>query len=389
VDTVGVYLHVPFCERICPYCDFAVVAARTLSAAQEARYVDGLLRELELRRAAFGGHRLASVYFGGGTPALLQPASIARLLGAVRAAFVSEEPDVEVTLEANPSTLERERLPAFGAAGVTRLSLGVQSFDDDVLRRLGRAHRADAARAAIAAARAAGFANLSLDLIFAAPGQDEAALDRDLDEAIACVPEHVSAYALTVEAGTPFATAAARGQLRVPDEDRAAAMMERVAERLEAAGLAGYEISSFARPGREAVHNSRYWRRLPVLGLGQGAWSTDPRAAGAPWGVRRANPRALEAWLASVEEGREPADEVEVLDLPTARGEAAFLALRTRRGLDAAAFAREFGGPPRAHYAAAIEALCASGLLAESPGGDLALTKAGRLLADTVFVQFV
>ena len=386
--SLGVYLHVPFCERVCPYCDFAVVAARTLPEATEDRYVGALLRELDLRREAFAGHRLASVYFGGGTPALLRPASIERLLGAVVAAFPADgEP--EVTLEANPRTLERGRLPGFRAAGVSRLSLGVQSFDDGVLRRLGRAAPERCAREAFRAARGAGFANLCLDLIFAAPGQDEAALERDLAEVIACAPEHASAYSLTVEPGTPFAKAAARGQLKVPDEDRAAAMMERVAERFEAAGLRAYEISSFARPGFEAAHNARYWQRLPVLGLGVGAWSTDPRTPGTPWGVRRANPRSLDAWLAAVLAGREAAAEVEVLDLRTARGEAAFLALRTRRGLDALGYAREFGAPPRAHYGDAIDRLCASGLLAESADGDLALTPAGRLLADSVFVHFV
>jgi oxygen-independent coproporphyrinogen III oxidase len=386
--SLGVYLHVPFCERVCPYCDFAVVAARSLAEDREERYVAALLAELAIRRGDFAGHALASVYLGGGTPSLLRPESIARLVAAVHAAFPCEGA-IEVTLEVNPSTVERERLPGFRAAGVNRISLGVQSFDDGILRRLGRAHRADTARETIRAARAAGFANLSLDLIFAAPGQEPAALDRDLDEAVAFAPEHVSAYALTVEEGTPFATAAARGQLRLPDEDRAAAMMERVAERLEASGLRGYEISSFARPGFEAVHNSRYWRRLPVLGLGLGAWSTDPRGAGAPFGVRRANPRALDAYLAAIEAGGRAEAESEVLDERTARGEAAFLALRTRSGLDASGFAREFGAPPRAHFGAAIDALRERGLLTESGAGDLALTAAGRLLADTVFVHFV
>jgi oxygen-independent coproporphyrinogen III oxidase len=392
MGSVGVYLHVPFCERICPYCDFAVVAARTLSEEQEDRYVAALLRELELRRADFAGLPLASLYFGGGTPSLLRPESIARLVAAVRSAFPAAragEGAIEVTLETNPSTVERARLPGFRAAGVNRLSIGVQSFDDGVLRRLGRAHRAEAADETIRAARAAGFANLSLDLIFAAPGQEPAALERDLDRAIAFAPEHVSAYALTVEAGTPFATAAERGQLRLPDEDRAAAMMERVALRLESAGIRGYEISSFARPGFEAVHNSRYWRRLPVLGLGQGAWSADPPRAGAPFGLRRANPRSLDAWLARVDAGASADAELDVLDERTARGEAAFLALRTRRGLDASGFASEFGAPPRAHWSEAIDALCARGLLTESGSGDLALTPAGRLLADTVFVHFV
>lgn len=385
---VGVYVHVPFCERICPYCDFPVVAARPLGAPLEDRYVDALLAELARRRAVFEGRELASLYFGGGTPALLRPASVARVVDAVRAAFPARGAP-EVTLEANPSTLERERLPAFRDAGVNRLSIGIQSFDDGVLKRLGRAHRAQAGRDALRAAREAGFANLSLDLLFAAPGQDLAALERDLDEAVAFAPEHVSSYALTLEPGTPFASAAARGRLQLPDEDLAAAMMERVAERLEAAGLAAYEISSFARPGFEAVHNARYWQRRPVLGLGQGAWSTDPPRADAPFGVRRANRRSLEGYLSAVAEAGVAEAECEVLAERVARGEAAFLALRTRGGLAAAAFAREFGAAPRAFWRAEIDALCARGLLRESEGGDLALTPPGRLLADSVFEHFV
>ena len=391
MGTLGVYVHVPFCERVCPYCDFAVVAARPLTEAAEERYVAALLRELAARRAAFAGRALASIYFGGGTPALLRPASVARLVEAIRGSFAEGAPaaGLEVTLEANPSTLERERLPGFLAAGVNRLSLGVQSFDDAVLRRLGRAHRGSAGRAALRAAREAGFANLSLDLIFAAPGQDLAALERDLAEALAFAPEHVSSYALSIEAGTPFATAAARGQLALPGEELAAAMMERVAERLEAAGLLQYEISSFARPGFEAVHNARYWQRRAVLGLGLGACSTDPPGPGAPFGVRRANLRELPRYLEAVETGAGPEREAEVLEARVARGEAAFLALRTRRGLVAAAFAREFGAAPRAFWGSEIDALCAGGLLAESDAADLALTRAGRLLADSVFERFV
>jgi oxygen-independent coproporphyrinogen-3 oxidase len=388
MDTLGVYVHVPFCERVCPYCDFAVVAARPLGAEQEERYVAALLRELEARRAAFPGFALASLYFGGGTPALLRASSVARLVAAVRGSFAPQA-GLEVTLEANPSTLERGRLPGFREAGVGRLSLGIQSFDDAVLRRLGRAHRAEAGRAALRAAREAGFANLSLDLIFAAPGQDLAALERDLAEALRFEPEHVSSYALSIEAGTPFATAAARGQLALPDEDLAAAMMERVAERLEGAGLLQYEISSFARPGFEAVHNARYWQRRPVLGLGVGAVSTDPPGAETPFGVRRANRRELGGYLAAVEAGAPAEAEAEVLLARVARGEAAFLALRTRRGLEAAAFAREFGAPPRAFWGREIDALCAGGLLRESAAADLALTASGRLLADSVFERFV
>src|SRR6188474_2216847 len=189
MDDLGVYLHVPFCERLCPYCDFPVVAG-TLGRDAEERYVAALLAELAARRGDFAGRALATVYLGGGTPSLLSPDSVAALLDAVRAAFPGEP--VEVTLEINPSTLERERLPGFRAAGVNRVSVGIQSFDDTTLRRLGRAHRAREGELTLAACRTAGFTRLSLDLIAAAPGQDLAGFERELDAALAEAPEHVS-----------------------------------------------------------------------------------------------------------------------------------------------------------------------------------------------------
>jgi oxygen-independent coproporphyrinogen-3 oxidase len=385
MDDVGVYLHVPFCERICPYCDFPVVAARSLGAAAEGRYVEALLAELAARRGDFAERRLATIYFGGGTPSLLAAESVRTLVDAVRGAFAGEP--AEVTLEVNPSTLERERLPGFRASGVDRVSVGIQSFDDTTLRRLGRAHRASEGRRTLAACRDAGFARVSLDLIAAAPGQDLAAFERELAAAVAEAPDHVSVYELTLEAGTPFARAAERGRLAVADEETAVHMLECAEERLAAAGYRRYEISSYARPGREAIHNQRYWERRPVLGLGMGAVSSDPPASGAAHGARRTNPRTLAAYF-EVAAGARPA-EIEVLSPNAARGEAVFLALRTAAGLRAERFTAEFGAPPRAIFGDAIAALCAQGLLEESDGGRLRLTPRGRMLSDSVFAHFV
>jgi oxygen-independent coproporphyrinogen-3 oxidase len=389
--TVGVYVHVPFCERVCPYCDFAVVAAPRLPAAVETRYVDALLREFEVRRAAFGSLGLATIYLGGGTPSLLSPEQVARLLGAVRAGFEPcEAEELEVTLEVNPSTVERERLPGFREAGVSRLSIGVQSFRDETLRRLGRAHRAPEATETLAAARAAGFENLSLDLIFGAPGQRMAHLEQDLAQTLACAPEHVSAYCLTIEPDTPFALADRRSQLDRAGEEEAAAMMERVIEGLAHAGYEHYEVSSHARPGRRSRHNQRYWAREPVLGLGMGAWSSEPPRPTSPFGARRANEPTLAAWLERIEAGAAPPDDaLERLEEATARSEAAFLALRTRDGLDARRFAAEFGGPPRSFWEREIDELCANGLLRERADASLALTARGFLLADAVCERFV
>jgi oxygen-independent coproporphyrinogen-3 oxidase len=381
---VGVYVHIPFCERVCPYCDFAVVAARSLSEALESRYVDALLEEFEQRQADFADRRLASLYLGGGTPSLLRPDSIARIAGAVRRAFPGAG---EITLELNPSSVERSRLPGFRAAGVNRISVGVQSFDDETLHRLGRAHRADEGRRTLAACRQAGFEAVCVDLIVAAPRQTLAGVERDLTEVIDFEPEHVSVYELSIEGGTPFARGDARGQLRRPAEEEVMRMLERVEARLASAGYARYETSNYARPGWEAVHNRRYWERRPVLGLGMGAVSTDPPTRESPFGARRLNPRRLESWFEAVRGGA-PAPS-EVLSAPVARGEALFLALRTARGLDAAGFAAEFGAPPRGFFARSIDELVAAGLLAERQGGDLHLTPRGRLLADSVAEHFV
>jgi oxygen-independent coproporphyrinogen-3 oxidase len=386
-ESLGVYLHVPFCERVCPYCDFAVVATRSLAPRDEDRYVAALLAELAGRAPGFAGRSLETIYFGGGTPSLLRPDSIDRIVLALRRAFAGAPR--EVTLEANPSTLERERLPTFRAAGIDRLSVGVQSFDDRILEKLGRAHRAEAVHNTLAAARRAGFENLSLDLIVGAPGQTEGDLARDLDAALSFGPEHLSAYALTLEPGTPFATAVAAGRLVVPDDDTVAEGLEQVDARLEAAGLRHYEVSSWARPGRESQHNQRYWRRAPVLGLGVGAHSTEPPTGRAPFGARSANERSLPAWLARIEAGRFDPPEGERLAEATARGEAAFLALRTRRGLAAAPFAAEFGAVPRHFFGAAIDTLIRDGLLHESPNGDLALAARAWLFADSVATHFV
>ncbi len=391
---VGVYVHVPFCERVCPYCDFAVVAAPELPANQETRYVDALLRELASRSPSYRDpdtldRRLASIYLGGGTPSLMTGESIGRIVEGIRAAFPADGP-VEITLEVNPSTLERSRLPEFRALGVNRVSVGVQSFDDAVLKRLGRAHRVEEAHQTLAACRAAGFEAISLDLIFAAPEQRLADLEVDLERVLAFGPEHVATYELTIEAGTPFALAASRGQLSLPDEDEASAMMEAIEARLCAGGFERYEISHYARAGFQAVHNRRYWERQPVLGIGIGAVSTEPPSAAAPFGTRRSNVRDLRTYLDRIVQQRPTAaGPTEILDADTARGEAAFLALRGSRGLLAAEFESEFEQPPRAFFGPAIDRLIEAGLLDEAEGGDLRLSARGRLLADSVFAEFV
>ncbi len=390
---LGVYIHIPFCERICPYCDFATAVARPLEPAREERYVGAALRELALRASEYPSAALATLYLGGGTPSLLQPSSLRRLIEAVSDSFppASSEAGVEITLELNPSTVERARLPAFREAGINRLSVGIQSFRDDLLKRLGRAHRAEEARSTLRACRAAGFDNLSLDLIFGVPGQSLADWEGELEEGLAFVPEHLSIYGLTIESGTPYARGVTRGVLELPGEDSTAVMYERAIARLEQAGLHQYELSNFARPGFESRHNRRYWERKPVLGLGMGAFSFRGEGPGSPgpFGCRLANPRELEAYLEAVEDGSiGDAGTLEILTEDQARLEMVFLSLRRREGLTAEAFAEVFHTAPRSFFAPAIERSCAAGLLEENPLGDLRLTARGRLLSDEVFRAF-
>lgn len=387
---LGVYIHIPFCERVCPYCDFAVVAARPLEAAVEDRYVDALLGELALRRDEFSGHALATIYFGGGTPALLRPDSLGRLIQSVEAAFPSGPESVEVTLELNPSTVERSRLPAFREVGINRLSIGVQSFSDVHLKTLGRAHRAEEAHTTLAAARQAGFDNLSLDLIFGVPGQTLSHWQDDLQKALEYAPEHIATYGLTIEEGTPYASGVERAILVLPAEEEVARMYEEAQQRLEQAGIPLYELSNFARPGFESRHNQRYWTGCPVLGLGVGAFSNWGPAESSPHGSRRANLRDLPGYLTAVEAGESAeAAPLEVLTSSQARLEAVFLGLRTRQGLDVSRFEARFGAAPQDLYASSLSRLLAQGLLEETETRVLRLTPRGRLLSDSVFEAFV
>ena len=377
---LGVYVHVPFCDRICPYCDFAVEATGP-DAAAEGEFVDLLLRELDLARSSYAleleGRGLATVYFGGGTPSLLQPGSVERVLRAIERAFAGRPG--EVTLELNPGRVETARIPGFRDAGVTRLSVGLQSLHDATLRKLGRAHSADEARAGLEACLAAGFPSLSADLIYAAPGQGEDELMADVDWLLDARVPHVSAYALTIEPGTPFARAEARGQLATPDEDTALRMYRRLRAALCSAGLAQYEISSFSRPRHRSRHNQRYWLRQSVLGLG-------PSAASLLGETRFQNPRARPDWAKAVGEGQLAIPER--LAARESRRETLWLGLRRLDGVSRAAWMRSFGDTPESAFPAEIRELRELGLVADR-AGRLCLSERGILFADEVLLRFV
>jgi oxygen-independent coproporphyrinogen-3 oxidase len=261
---LALYVHLPWCLKKCPYCDFnSHERGQTLD---ELRYVDALLADLEAALPQVWGRRVVSVFIGGGTPSLFSPAAIERLLGGVRARLPLE-PGCEITLEANPGTFERERFRAFGGAGVTRLSVGVQSFDDAMLHAIGRVHDAAQARAAVAEARNA-FDTFNIDLMYALPGQTLRQLQADLDVALGFAPPHLSVYHLTIEPNTAFAAAPPAG---LPDADLASEMLDAICARTAAAGLARYEVSAFARAGHRCGHNLNYWQFGDYLGIGAGA----------------------------------------------------------------------------------------------------------------------
>jgi len=275
----GVYVHIPWCRLRCPYCAFAI---STRPDPPHRAYTEALLREWELRRLLFAG-RPSSVFFGGGTPSLCPPDELARIL-----AHLDPLPGAEVTMEANPGDLPFP-LSAFRDAGITRLSLGVQSFDPKTARRLGRGHTSDDARNLVEAAQRTGFASVSFDLIFAVPGQTLAAFEADVAAVVALAPDHVALYGLTIEPGTAFA----RSRRPPVDDDLWRAMYDTAAERLSAAGLPRYEVSNFARAGHRSVHNEHYWRARPWAGIGAAAHAWWPD------GTRATNAAEVETYLAS------------------------------------------------------------------------------------------
>lgn len=395
---LALYVHIPFCESKCPYCDFNVYAgAESLMPA----YAAALAREIEQWGAWLGAPPLASVFFGGGTPSYLAPPGLDRLMDAVRSAFRLPE-EAEATVEANPGDCSLDRLTAMRRAGFNRVSIGAQSFDDDELRLLGRRHDAERAAQAAADARRAGFANVSLDLIFGLPDQQVSAWKSSVDQAVALRPDHLSAYALTLEPGTPMEAAVRLGRTRAPDPDLSAEMHILAQRTLADAGLTQYEISNWARPGRESVHNLAYWRCLPYLGVGPGAHSYlyGGDALG-PFGVRFANAKPLRSYIRRVNawtpEGpiapaalssASAVDFCEPVARRDAMAETMMMGLRLNDGVPDAAFRARFGeGVAEAFPGPAAE--CVELGLLEWTEGALRLTERSRLLGNEAFARFV
>ena len=375
---LGLYLHIPFCKRRCRYCAFVSNARRPLP---EAAYAAALLREMEARAGALASAPLASIYFGGGTPSLFSPATIGRLIEAARSCFRVRR-EVEVTLEANPESLTPSHLARLRERGINRLSLGVQTFSEEQLERLGRIHSAAQARTAARQARAAGFDQLSLDLIFALPGQTLAELEADLDQALALEPDHLSVYELTWEKNTELDRDREQGKLEPADEELAAEMFLLVAEKLEAAGLFRYEVSNFSRPGFECRHNQSGWKLEPYLGLGAAAHSLLRS------GERQANLAGVNHYLNQVGKTGRAVAASEAPDLERLRREFILLGLRTSAGISPAEYRKKFGEDLLAGKAESLRSLQALKII-ERKNGRLRLTRKGFLLADAVVLELV
>jgi putative oxygen-independent coproporphyrinogen III oxidase len=316
------YVHVPFCARRCVYCDFSIAVRRTVPVDE---YVGGIERELELRHFAAEPLELDTLYFGGGTPSRLGADGVARLIDAIRARVVLA-PDAEVTLEANPEDVTPGATAAWRAAGVNRLSLGAQSFDDRILRWMHRTHDSVAIERAVDAARASAIDNLSLDLIFGLPEELERAWDTDLSRALALSPQHISLYGLTIEPHTPLGRAHHRGQFAESPDDRYEREFLQAHEVLTAAGFEHYEVSNYGVPGRASRHNSSYWSGAAYAGLG-------PSAHGYDGCTRRWNRSAYTDWLAVVNADADPVEGQELLTAENRAAEDVYLGLRTANGL--------------------------------------------------------
>ena len=361
---LALYVHWPFCVSKCPYCDFN---SHVREAIDQEQWRAALLADLAHEAALLPGRRLTSIFFGGGTPSLMDPATAEAVIAAATAAWTPAD-DFEITLEANPNSAEAARFADLAAAGVNRISLGLQSFDDEQLRFLGRAHSADEGLSALDAALAA-VPRVSFDLIYALPGDDEAGWARDLDRALALGTEHLSLYQLTIEPGTRFATDVARGRFTPLDSDTAAAMFELTQQRTAAAGLPAYEISNHARAGAESRHNLIYWRYGDYSGIG-------PGAHGRRLGQRTVRHKKPENYLAAIARNGHGLVEEERLSPTEAAHERLVMGLRLAEGLESEGLVDW----------RAADRLVVHGLLWRE-GERLGTTPAGRLLLDSILAE--
>ncbi|GAB2177818.1 radical SAM family heme chaperone HemW [Dongia sp. agr-C8] len=372
----GIYVHWPFCRAKCPYCDFN---SHVREAIDQRRWRDALLAELAHYAARTQGRTVTSIFFGGGTPSLMEPETTAALIGAVQAHWARDD-DLEITLEANPTSVEIGRFRAFREAGVNRVSIGVQALDEQVLKFLGRQHSAGEAIRALEIGRAT-FPRLSFDLIYARPGQSLAAWADELSTALSLADSHISLYQLTIEPGTAFEQRVARGDFQTLPEEEQATLFDWTASRLERAGMPAYEISNHARPGEESRHNLTYWRYGDYIGVGPGAHGR-LTLAGTKFATRQH--RAPEAWLEMVEREGHATRQRDEVAAPARLQEMVMMGLRLAEGIPAARFVAETGKAIDAALdGKALTRLIEGGFLALE-GDRLRATNEGRARLDAV-----
>ena len=376
MTAAGLYVHIPFCSSRCSYCDFATGLYQSELAE---RYVAALIEEI--RASRYSGASVDTIYFGGGTPSLLAPAQLDRILASLSEQF-EIDPASEVTLEINPGSVTLEKLEAFRNLGINRASFGAQTFDDSELAKLGRSHTAADALKTFADLRSAGFTNISFDLIAGLPGQTLTGWQRNIKQALDLNPEHLSFYLLEVHSGTPLAEHIRRGLQPVPDDDLAGVMYRWMLDHASEAGYEHYEISNLCRPGYHSRHNVKYWIGEPYYGFGCSAHSYDGQTR------RWSNHRDVLKYVEMIESSTSPIVDEQELSETDVRAEALFLGMRLMRGVDVRRYRESFGVDLREAHAADLDRFNKAGLL-EFDGDLIRLTRSGALLSNEVFAAFV
>jgi oxygen-independent coproporphyrinogen-3 oxidase len=376
MTATGLYVHIPFCSSRCSYCDFATGLYQSELAE---RYVAALIEEI--RASGYSGASVDTIYFGGGTPSLLAPSQLDRILATLHEQFTID-PKSEITLEINPGSVTREKLDAFRSLGVNRASFGAQTFDDAELAKLGRSHNGADALKTFADLRDAGFDNISFDLIAGLPGQTLEGWQRNIEQFLALSPEHLSFYLLEVHSGTPLAEHIRRGLQPVPDDDLAGLMYRWMLDHASEAGYEHYEISNLCQPSFHSRHNVKYWSADPYYGFGCSAHSYDGRTR------RWSNHRDVLKYVELIENGMAPIVEEQELTETDVRAEALFLGMRLMRGVDVRRYQESFGVDLREQHGADLDRFRKAGLL-EFDGDLIRLTRTGALLSNEVFAAFV